>query len=279
MSYRVILVHIDDTPPAPLRLDVALRIAQAYSAQLVGVYVVPGLDLTTFPDSMIPPEVIEKRLDAAKRAQDAAEAMFREAATHASIESVEWRAPSGDARQAAVAHARYADLSILGQPMPDTPDYDFSHQLANGVVMGSGRPVLFVPFAGVDGAIGTRVMIGWKHSRESTRVVGDAMPFLQQAKEVNAVSIRSKEEERVFDIVAEKQLQAYLARHGVRAKVKHIVSSDVAAGEMLLSEAADENADLIVIGGYSRSRFTELIWGGVTRTMLKSMTVPVLMSH
>jgi nucleotide-binding universal stress UspA family protein len=279
MSYRVILVHIDDTPRAPLRLDVALRTAQAYSAQLVGVYLVPGLDLTTFPDSMIPPEVVERQLDAAKRAQDAAEAMFRGAATQVSIESVEWRAPSGDAKQAAVAHARYADLSILGQPAPDTPDYDFSHQLANGVVMGSGRPVLFVPYAGVDSAIGTRVMIGWKHSRESTRVVGDAMPFLQKAKEVNAVSIRSKDEERVFDIVAEKQLQAYLARHGVSAKVRHIVSSDVAAGEMLLSEAADENADLIVVGGYSRPRFAELVWGGVTRTMLKSMTVPVLMSH
>ena len=228
---------------------------------------------------MIPPEVIEKRLEAEKRARDAAESMFREAAVHSAIESVEWRAPAGIPRQAAIVHARYADLSILGQPARDELDYDFANQLAHGVLMESGRPVLFVPFVGVQSDLATRVMIGWKDSRESARAVRDAMPFLQKAEVVNAVSVRPREEERLFDIVAEKQLHAHLSHHGVRARVKHIVSPDVAAGEMLLSEAADENADLIVIGGYSRSRFTELIWGGVTRTMLKSMTVPVLMSH
>lgn len=279
MSYRVILVHIDGAPRARLRLDVALRLAQAHTAQLVGVYLVPGLDLMSFPDAMIPPEVIEKRLEAEKQARDAAEAMFREAAAHASIESVQWRAPAGDPRQAAVVHARYADLSILGQPARDELDYEFSNRLVNGVLMASGHPVLFVPFVGVGSTIATRVMIGWKDSREAARAVGDAMPFLEKAKQVNAVSVRPKVEERLFDLVAEKELQVYLARHGVNANVKHIVSPDVDAGEMLLSEAADENADLIVIGGYSRSRFAELVWGGVTRTMLKSMTVPVLMSH
>ena len=279
MSYRVILVHIDDTPRAPLRLDVAVRLAKAHAAQLVGVYLVPSLDLTSFPLTMIPPEIIEKRLEAEKHAQDAAEAIFREATAHAAIESVEWRAPAGDPRQAAVVHARYADLSILGQPARDEYDYAFSNQLANGVVMGSGRPALFVPFIGVDNTIATRVMIGWKDAQESSRAVRDALPFLQKAQQVSAVSVRPKADERLFDIVAEKELQAYLARHGVSAKVKHVVSADVDAGEMLLSEAADGNADLIVIGGYSRSRVAELVWGGVTRTMLKSMTVPVLMSH
>lgn len=279
MSYRVILVHIDDTPRAPLRLDVALRLAQAHAAQLVGVYLVPGLDLTAFPDAVIPSEIIDRRLQAEKQARDAAEAMFREAAVHAAIESVEWRAPAGLPTQAGVVHARYADLTILGQPVRGELDFEFSNQLANGVLMASGRPVLFVPFIGAHSTIATRVMIGWKNSREASRAVRDAMPFLEKAQQVNAVSVRPKEDEPLFDIVAEEQLQAYFARHGVRAKVKHIVSSDVEAGEMLLSEAADQNADLIVVGGYSRSRFAELVWGGVTRTMLKSMTVPVLMSH
>jgi nucleotide-binding universal stress UspA family protein len=279
MSYRVILVHIDDTPRAPLRLDVALRLAQAHAAKLVGMYLVPSPDLTSFPLSMIPPEVIETRLQAEKQARDAAETMFREATAHSAIESVEWRAPAGDARQAAIVHARYADLSILGQPARDEYDHAFSNQLANGLLMESGRPVLFVPFIGTHNAIATRVMIGWKDSREASRAVCDAMPFLETAQQVNAVLVRPKDEAQLFEIVAEKQLHAYLARHKIRAKVKHIVSADVNAGEMLLSEAADENADLIVIGGYSRSRFAELVWGGVTRTMLKSMTVPVLMSH
>jgi nucleotide-binding universal stress UspA family protein len=72
---------------------------------------------------------------------------------------------------------------------------------------------------------------------------------------------------------------AFLRRHQVKAKVTRIVAEDIAAGELLLSQVADFGADLIVMGAYSRPRLTELVWGGVTRVMLSSMTAPVLMSH
>jgi nucleotide-binding universal stress UspA family protein len=183
----------------------------------------------------------------------------------------------GDVRQAAVVHARYADLSVLGQPVKD--DHGFASELANAVLMGSGRPVLFVPYTGVDNTLGERIVIGWKDSRESARVVSDALPFLTRAREVVAVAVRPRTEERLLESVAEKQLQAYLERHGVTAQVKHRSATDESAGETLLSEASDLSADLVVIGGYSRPRFAELVWGGVTRTMLQAMTVPVLMSH
>jgi nucleotide-binding universal stress UspA family protein len=277
MNFRSILVHVDDTPRAPLRLDVAVRLAAEHEAQLVGVYLIAGMDLTPFTAAMIPQEFVERRLDANREAQAAAEAMFRDAGALAGIESLEWRAPVGDARQAAVVNARYADLSVLGQPVRD--DHGLASEIANAVLVGSGRPVLFVPYTGVDNTLGERIVIGWKDSRESARVVSDAMPFLTRAREVVAVAVRPRADERLFESVAEKQLQAYLARHGVTAQVKHRNATDESAGETLLSEAADLSADLIVIGGYSRPRFAELVWGGVTRTMLQSMTVPVVMSH
>ena len=81
------------------------------------------------------------------------------------------------------------------------------------------------------------------------------------------------------DLVTDKQIEGFLARHEVQAQVKRIVAPDIDAGELLLSHAADIGADLIVMGGYSRPRFTQLIWGGVSKLILNSMTVPVLMSH
>jgi nucleotide-binding universal stress UspA family protein len=93
------------------------------------------------------------------------------------------------------------------------------------------------------------------------------------------VSVALDEDEAIEEFVAERQLQAYFALHRVEATVKRIVAPDIQAGEFLLSQAADTGADLIVMGGYSHRRIRELIWGGVTRTMLRSMTVPVLMAH
>ena len=277
--YRSILVHLDDTPRAPLRLDVAVRLAVAHDAQLVGVYLVPGTDFTPFTAAMIPSDIVQRRLEAAESAQEAAEAMFRDAAAHAGMEEPDWRAPAGDSRQAAVVHARYADLAVLGQPPRNEPDYAFANELSNAVVMGSGRPVLFVPASGVGNALGARIMIGWKDTRESARAVADSVPFLRKADQVSAVTVSAKSEEGLFDRVAEKQLEAFLARHGVSTTVKHVAAANGHEGEALLAEAADANADLLVIGGYSRPRIAELMWGGVTRTILHSMSVPVLMSH
>jgi len=96
---------------------------------------------------------------------------------------------------------------------------------------------------------------------------------------VLAVAVAPGPEETVQEYVSDKAVMDFLRRHGVAAAVKRMNVDDVGAGEFLLSRAADFGADLIVMGGYSRPRLSRLVWGGVTDTMLKSMTVPVLMSH
>ena len=71
-----------------------------------------------------------------------------------------------------------------------------------------------------------------------------------------------------------------LARHGVHADVLDLDGiDDVPAGDVLLSRSTDLGADLVVMGAYGHARWRELVMGGATRTMLASMTVPVLMSH
>jgi nucleotide-binding universal stress UspA family protein len=139
--------------------------------------------------------------------------------------------------------------------------------------------VLLVPYAGNVETIGERILVAWKDTREAARAVGDAMPFLRQARFVQALTVRPKDDEAVETFIAEQQLKHFFALRELDVTVKRIVAADVNAGEFLLSQAADTSADLIVMGGYSQRRIRELIWGGVTRTMLRSMTVPVLMSH
>lgn len=279
MTYRTIFVHVDDTEPCERRLAVAARLARAYPAQLLGGYLVPSAELTPFTSAVLPGEVVERRLRESADAQRAAETRFRAAAASAGVTSVGWRAPAGDPMAAAVLHARYADLAVIGQPPRDEPTEAFSAELAKEVVMSCGRPVLFVPYVGEYKTVGERVLIAWKDSRESARAVADALPLLKDAKKVFAVAITADDDENLHDVLADQQVAAFLRRHEVEATVRRIAVPDINAGEILLSQAADFSADLIVMGAYSRPRVAAFVWGGVTQVMLSSMTVPVLMSH
>jgi nucleotide-binding universal stress UspA family protein len=279
MTYRTIFVHVDDSESCARRLAVACRLAKHYPAELLGGYLVPSTELTPFTSAVLPAEVVERRMKENANLQRAAEERFRNAAGAASVASITWHAPAGDPIEAAVLHARYADLAIIGQPSRDEPNAAFVTELANQVVQSCGRPVLFVPYVGEYKTVGERVMIAWKDSRESARAVADALPLLKDAKKVFAVAITADEDENLRDLHADRLVAAFLRRHQVEATVRRIAVADINAGELLLSQAADFSADLVVMGAYSRPRISELVWGGVTRVMLSSMTVPVLMSH
>lgn len=279
MTYRSIFVHVDDSEPCEQRLDIAARLCTVYPARLQGAYLVPSADMTPFTSAVLPDAVVERRVRDAGEAQRAAESRFRDAAARAGVKNVEWRAPAGDPLEAAVLNARYADLAVLGQPAQEGPGQAFAMEIANAVIRSCGRPVLFVPYAGRFKTIGERIMIAWKDSRESARAVADALPFLKDAKQIFAVAVAPEPDEDLRDLLADAQVAAFLRRHQVDATVRRIGVPDVDAGELLLSQAADFSADLIVMGAYTRPRISELLWGGVTRVMLASMTVPVLMSH
>lgn len=279
MTYRSIFVHIDDSTDTDRRLDIATRLARTYPAELVGTYLLPGLSPTPFTQAMMASEIVRRRIRQNADDVRAAEAKFRACAAAAGVTSILWKSPAGDPFDVAVHESRYSDLTVLGQPSRDQPDVAFHAELANAVLMGSGRPVLFVPFVGVEKTLGERILIAWKDSRESARAVADALPLLKNAKRVHAVAVTPETEESASERRTDRQVHDFLHRHSVEATVKRIFAADIDAGELLLSQAADIGADLIVMGGYSRPRITQLVWGGVTRLVLTTMTVPVLMSH
>ena len=140
----------------------------------------------------------------------------------------------------------------------------------------SGRPLVVVPYIQKRGVTLERVLACWDGSRTAARAIGDAMPFLERAKAVDVVIVA---EERKSEEMTGANMSAHLARHGVKASVKRIAKGDIHIQDALLSYAADSGADFMVMGGYGHSRLREFILGGVTRSILQLLTVPVLMSH
>lgn len=286
MAYQTILVHIDDTPRCAARVELAADLAAAGNAHLVGLYL-PVLP-ADLPYAAINRQNLQGALDRRTTSDQHHEQDARkkfEAITARVGVAAEWRAPPGVADEVATVHARHADLVVLGQHDGQAQAAPVLERFNENLILGSGRPVLVVPYTGQVPHRFERILIAWNGSRESARAVGDAMPLLERCAHVTAAIIVPTTGEPRLDAPNGKALVDYLSRHGVTAEcevipVSHEVGVDKAgAGELLLTRAADVAADLIVMGCYGHARLRELVMGGVTRTLLRSMTVPTLLSH
>ncbi|HVZ53374.1 MAG TPA: universal stress protein [Pseudolabrys sp.] len=257
--------------------DFAISIAESFDAHVQGVAfafepVIPGTVM-----GGIPPEFIESQRAESESRAKAAIARFEEAARRAGI-SYEHRLLSATIAGAADQLGRIgrrSDLIVVAQAERENPAAD--EIVDEGVLFESGRPVIFVPFIQKGGLKLDRVMLCWDGSRAATRAIADSLPLLKKAKQVEVVIVSGKPGKQ--DEVTGADLGQHLARHGLKVDVKRITSPDIDVPSTILSYAADASADMIVMGGYGHSRLREFVLGGVTRGLLESMTVPVLMSH
>lgn len=275
MSYKTILVHIDDSQRSDARVVFAVDFALKHDAHLIGLYVVcQDLLRPLFRRGESLNLAVNEAQSAARqqRAQD----HFTAAAQRAGING-EWRAPPGPAIENATLHARHADLLILGQQDPADPAAYVARHFLEDLLMGGGRPAILLPYAGRVKRFGDSVLIAWDGGRAAARAVKDALPILQCARLVKiACVIRHLEEGETAGL----ELTAYLERQNVRAGFTLLLHvSGVSTGAMLLNALADTNSDLLVLGAYGHARAEERVLGGVTRTMLESMIAPVFMSH
>jgi nucleotide-binding universal stress UspA family protein len=276
MAYRTLLVHVDNRASSQDRLAYAIALAGREAAELVGLYVVPGTDLAPSTAAMLGSDAVARRLERFSEMQHAAEQRFRDAVAAAGVDA-QWRAPAGPSIETAIAHARTTDLVVVGQRDPSEPG--FGDALVSGVLLSAGRPVLVVPSAGAPASVASRVLIAWNGGREAARAVADALPLLARAERVCAVGVDESRETSVDERLADTRLRQWLARHDIAIEVEREAVRGVGVGEWLLSRAADLGSDLLVMGGYAHARMRELVLGGVTRTMLGAMTIPVLMAH
>jgi nucleotide-binding universal stress UspA family protein len=176
----------------------------------------------------------------------------------------------------ALAHARRADLTVLTRPpMPQRAhDALFEH-----VLFGSGRPVLAMPSAWRRDTLWDRILIAWDAGREASRAVADSLPFLQMAQLVVVATVDALPSDRGHGPAPGCGLAAHLAHHGVRAEVSNIDGLSRSEGAALLDQAWAMDADMIVMGGYGRSRVSEFIFGGVTRELSTAPQFPLFLSH
>jgi len=174
--------------------------------------------------------------------------------------------------------ARYSDLVIIGQTDPEHLTPSVSSDFPEYLLMNSGRPLLLIPYAGEFESIGKRPLISWDASRESTRAVTDAIPFLRRADLVQVAIFNPSATPSAHGEQPGADIAQYLSRHGIKVEVSvHKTKTDI--GNALLSLAHDLDSDMLVMGGYGHSRIREMVMGGVTRKILECMTVPVFMSH
>ncbi|MCJ9429513.1 universal stress protein [Kordiimonas marina] len=266
---------------------VASNLAQQFRATLTGLFVRPD------PRSAIPfmgegltAEMIQTLCDNAEREgrlhAEAAEKAFTEAMGACGIKigkpgekadgaKAVWRVITGDIGDIVGRSARTADLAVCLQPDSNVPD---TEDVFHDLLFRSGRSVLMVP-KDYEGPVDRHVMVAWNGRAEGARAVGSALPLMQNAEKVTVVQLGDIDEERpgIDDICS------YLADHGINAHADKRESSGVPVGEQLASIAEDINADLMVIGAYSHSRWREMILGGVTRWLVSNFTRPIFMSH
>lgn len=291
MSYKTVLVHIDDSAHSAPRVELAAAIARADGGHLIGV-ALTGVSRLLYQNSAPDddPNLALHLRFLRERAGRALAGVERLVAA-AGLASFELRVVDDEAGAGVSLLARYADLVVIGQIDPRQPaavDSDFP---AN-VVLHSGRPVLLQPYAlpqadaGGASAPARTVLIAWNASREASRAVSAAMPLLRRAGAVHIAVLDTELAVPPGAVNPGADVVRYLARHGVHASTSLLPgqrqrglgrAGDV--GDALLSHAADLAAGLLVMGAYGHARWRETILGGVTRTVLESMTLPVLMAH
>jgi len=272
-----VVVNLTGGHPQDFAADFAISLGSTFGAHVAGVGfiyepVIPGDML-----GGIPTDLIEVQREENSKTAKAAVARFEAAAAAAGI-SAESRIVDASVAGAADLFGRIArrfDIAVVGQARREQGASE--ELLIEGTLFGSGRPVVVVPYIQKEGLKLDRALICWDGSRPAARAIADAIPFLERAKAVEIVVVTG-ERDKSGEITG-KNMRRHLARHGIETEIKHITAGSVGPQTAILAHAADSGANFIVLGGYGHSRLREFILGGVTRSILKSMPVPVLMSH
>ena len=279
MVYKTILVHCDAGRSLAARLATAVGLAERYQAHLVGLHARPPFQPPAFSEGSYPLELFFTQHEAAVKASEAAaSAAFARAVKGKEITS-EWHSVDGHDDDVLTIHARYADLTVVGQSDPQSSGPLLPSDLPESVALATGRGTLVVPYIGTGKVPGSNVMLCWNASRESARAASEALPLLKAAGAVTVLIVEPGTSPAGHGAMPGADVATWLSRHGVKVTVQREAAADGDVGAVILSRAMDLGTDLIVMGIYGHSRLRELVLGGASRTLLASMTVPVLMAH
>jgi nucleotide-binding universal stress UspA family protein len=257
--------------------DYAISVADAFDAHVVGISFLYDPIVPVSATGYIPAEVIDTQRADNEAAAKAAVDRFAAAASRAGVsaEQVTLSASLAGAGDTFGRIARRFDLAIVGQAEPGMSSVE--DIIAESTLFESGRPMIVVPYIQKAPLKLDNVMVCWDGSRPAARAISDAMPLLEKAGRVEVVIIANERGKQ--DEIEGADLGQHLARHGLKVEVNRMAGGKIDVADALLSHLADSGADFIVMGGYGHSRLREFVLGGVTHSILRSMTAPVLMAH
>lgn len=280
MSYRSILVHLDESPRCAARTEIAAAIALEHGAHLRGL---APAGLVNLPARVTPmasetPNYLELAQAALDERATALVRQFEKRVRAMGVGSFDGRVDEQDTVPSLVRHAGLHDLVVVGQTDRSAPSTTLDLAIPEQVLMHGGTATLVVPATGQHERIGQNVVVAWNATRESARALHDAMPMLRRTQIVHLMCLERESDLHHVSRLQINDARDWLRRHEVELHIhQEPVRGNV--GEALLTRAADLGADLVVMGGYGHSRMAEFLLGGVTRRLLAQMTIPVQLSH
>lgn len=279
MAYRSILTFLDNSEQCSVWTNYAIELAKQYDAKLVAIASREIASSLYVGDLMAANSVwiseLQARIDT--EAEKSVEQFISWAGQHG-FDDYEASVVDGSATDVLLRHAVLTDLIIVGQAGAETDLTVNRSGLVESLLLTSARPVLIVPSLGDYRFIANKVMVAWRHGRESSFALRNAIPLLRDADSVELVQVCKPGRDKTRIVDDGTAVEKYLDLHDVTARHR-VIASDSAVADTLLSHACDGGIELMVMGGYGHARVREWALGGVTKTILKTMTVPVLMSH
>lgn len=279
MSISSILVHLDGHARSAVRIHLATELANRFNAHLIGLAATGSIQIPGDAPDVFTGTYVSSVSNSMRETAEQTMAEFRKLTEGQALRPVETRLMLASPETALLEHGRFSDLLVLGQP--DNSQSNLRSLNLSGMVyllMGVARPALVIPHTGRFERLGKKVLVAWNDTPQSMRAVNDALPLLKLADTVDLLLFNPSLNRWTDGRDPGVDMATYLARHEVKVTV-HSERTDIDIGNSIVSRAADLESDLIVMGAYGHSYLREMILGGVTQTLLSSMTVPVLMSH
>lgn len=274
-----IAIHLHHDIGCKRRLQAAIQLATEHKAELIGIYPSDSASQYMHEDTVIPDEVHRVLKNHVDRERAEIKTMFQEQTAAAGVKS-QWRTPRGAPDEALALHSRFCDLLVMSKAENRDTVTSMVPNLPESVVMAAGRPVLMIPAVGQILPMGKRVLFCWDYRRESARAFLDSAPFLKGCKELVVLTIDPDPENLRKKDVHETDFADYCASLGYPKPLEVVKNSeDIGVGNIILNSTTDYGSDLIVMGAYGHSRMRQWIMGGASRTLLSSMTVPIVLSH
>jgi nucleotide-binding universal stress UspA family protein len=273
-----IIVNLEHKITGDPARDFAISIAETFDAHVAGVALAYSPEFPGYMLLDISPDIVAEMIARSEKTALATIERF-EAAAKRSLVSAEHRMlrTLGAAAPAMLSTlARRFDLSVFMQSEPDDVDND---DMIETSLFQSGRPLIVVPYIQKDGLRLDHAVCCWDGSVAAARAINDALPLLVKAVAVDLMIVLNEKTNTDPNAIRGAQIATHLARHDVKVEIHTVPAADVDVANAILSYVADSSGTLIVMGGYGHAKLREVILGGVTRDMLKSMTVPVFMSH